>query len=309
MKTASLRRFAPLASVLLAGVAALALLLFFATSSAQPEEGDAAADDAGAAPRDLTFGIVPQQSASRLAQLWGPLAAHLGEEIGIPVNFVTTKDIPTFEACLDAGAFDIAYMNPYHYVAFSERSGYRALAHQADKKLHGLIVVREDSDKAGLEDLDGANIAFPSPAAFGASVLPRAEMASRGIAFTPAYVRSHDSVYRTVALELNDAGGGVLRTFNAMPSDLRDQLRVIYRTGDYTPHAIAALPGVSDALGAAITRALVATRDDAPDLTDALGMSGFVAAGDADWDDVRALNITPEQAGLGAVDGVICPFD
>jgi len=67
----------------------------------------------------LTFGIVPQQSASRLAKMWGPLMAELGAQTGVTFSFQTTKDIPTFEACLAAGAYDIAYMNPMHYAIFS----------------------------------------------------------------------------------------------------------------------------------------------------------------------------------------------
>ena len=76
-------------------------------------------------------------------------------------------------------------MNPYHYTTFSHTAGYRAFARQKNKKLKGLIVVRKSDSATNLKDLDGSKIAFPSPAAFGASVIPRAELQAKGVSFTP----------------------------------------------------------------------------------------------------------------------------
>ena len=259
--------------------------------------------------RTLRLGIVPQQSASKLAAIWGPLATHLSQKTSVEVVFMTTKNIPTFEACLRDGAFDIAYMNPYHYVVFSELSGYRALAHQADKKLRGLMVVRKDSAVASIDDLDGSKIAFPSPGAFGASVIPRAEMLTKGMTFTPRYVKSHDSVYRAVAAGLADAGGGVTRTFNSTSENVRDQLRVVFRTDAYTPHAVATSPTVSDEMREILGKALSTLGNDAPELLAPLGMTGLETASDDSWNDVRALGLRPEQAGLERIGTISCPFD
>ncbi len=261
------------------------------------------------APPPLTFAVVPQQSASRMAREWGPLIGALSRQTGSAIRFVTTKDIPTFEACLDDGVFDIAYMNPYHYVVFSEAGTYRAIAHQADKKLKGLVVVQAESDVSEIAELDGAVVAFPSPGAFGASVLPRAELLRRGIEVETRYVRSHDSVYRAVAGGFVVAGGGVTRTLAAAPDELRAQLRVIYTTDGYTPHAIAVRDGLSQEVTLKIQDALDNVDEKAPETLRNLGILAFVAADDSDWDDVRALGLKPEQAGLDQLDQVVCPFD
>lgn len=283
-----------------AGACALAGMLAAAPIETQ------AADANPANPEVLTFGIVPQQSASRLARMWAPLMAQLSKETGTEIRFRTAKDIPTFEACLAAGAYDIAYMNPYHYAVFANEPGYRAVARQSEKRLRGLIVVRKDSAHQSIDDLDGQDIAFPSPGAFGASVLPRAEMQNRGIDFEPVYVKSHDSVYRAVAAGLMPAGGGVVRTFNAVDEEVRDQLRVIYQTERYTPHAFAALgslePDIVDAL-----QAQLVSMDQA--LTAQVGMSGIEAATDPDWNDVRGLSLTPEDTGIALFGQEQCPSD
>jgi len=228
--------------------------------------------------KEYNFGVVPQQSASRLAKIWSPFVSELSRESGLPIRFATSKDIPTFEKCLAKGAFEFAYMNPYHYTVFHDSSGYRAFARQAKKQLQGLLVVRKDSAIKGLKDLDGKSLAFPSPAAFGASVLPRAEMRSRGLTFEPNYVKSHDSVYRSVAAGIFPAGGGVKRTFGRIDETLRSQLRVVYRTKRYTPHAFAASDAVTEPEIKRISDAMMRIAKDKPALVKKLGMSGFEVA-------------------------------
>jgi len=254
-----------------------------------------AADQAVAADKSILFGVVPQQSASRLARVWVPVTQYLSDKLGRSIEFATAKDIPTFESCLAKGAYDIAYMNPYHYVVFHDETGYEAITRQKDRKLKGLLVTRKDRPKADLTQLQGAKIAFPSPAAFGASVIPRAELRKQGIDFTADYVKSHDSVYRAVALGLYDAGGGVRRTWNTLAPDIRDQLEIFYETAPYTPHAIAVTPSLDPALRDAIQAALLALSAADGDILENLGILGFEDGKDSDWDDVRSLHLDRAQ--------------
>jgi phosphonate transport system substrate-binding protein len=255
---------------------------------------------------ELTFGVVPQQSASRLAQIWVPVFDYLSEKTGTKIRFATAKDIPTFEACLARGAYDLAYMNPYHYTTFHDLAGYEAFARQSEKRLRGLIVVRADSHFERLEELDDQSIAFPSPAAFGASVIPRAEMKSREMAIRPAYVKSHDSVYRAIIAGLFPAGGGVLRTFNNVPEADRAKLRVLYRTDAYTPHAFAAHPRIDPSVVDGLTGMMAAMAADRPALLKALGMHGIQTAADVDWNDVRSLRLSQSQTEIALGERIVC---
>ena len=118
---------------------------------------------------ELSFGIVPQQSATRLAQLWLPLLKQLEQDSGVRLRFRTAPDIPTFEKRLHEGEYDIAYMNPYHYTVFSRSPGYRAIIREKNKKIQGIMVVRADSTIQTIDELNTAKLAFPAPAAFAAS--------------------------------------------------------------------------------------------------------------------------------------------
>ncbi|WP_104403092.1 phosphate/phosphite/phosphonate ABC transporter substrate-binding protein [Vibrio penaeicida] len=242
---------------------------------------------------ELTFGIVPQQSAKKLAAKWGPIFKYISEKTGHTILFATAKDIPTFEKRLLEGQYDLAYMNPYHYTVFSVRPGYEAFAKQKDKKIKGIIVVKNDSPIQELSELNKKNLAFPSPAAFAASVLPRAKMAQDGINFKPTYVSSHDSVYLAVSKGIFPAGGGVYRTFNNTSPKVRSSLKVLWDTPEYTPHAFAALPTLDPQVISDI-RSVILEMNNSPEglkLLKTINFKAISEAKDSDWDDVRSLDI------------------
>ncbi len=241
----------------------------------------------------FTFGVVPQQSAQVLAKRWSPVMSYLSERTGLDIRFTTAKDIPTFEQRLAAGEYDVAYMNPYHFTVFNEAPGYQAIAKEKGKQIKGILVVRKDSLLENLSDLDGRHVAFPSPAAFAASIIPRAKIDLEGVSIKPEYVSSHDSVYRSVAQGFFPAGGGIIRTFNNADESVREQLRVLWTSPGYTPHAIATHPHLSPGDKGKIQQALVdiAITPEGQALLMTLKINGFERAQDTDWDDVRGLEI------------------
>lgn len=243
--------------------------------------------------KEYTFGIVPQQSSTKLAKLWTPVLQKLSQQTGMDIRFATAKDIPTFEKRLAAGEYDFAYMNPYHFTVFNKAPGYVAMAHQSDKRIKGIVVVRQDSDVQSLEELDDQMMAFPSPAAFAATILPIANMEKQGISIEPKFVSSHDSVYMAVSRGLLPAGGGIVRTFNKTSPAVKESLRILWTSEGYTPHAFAAHPDVVNSDREKLANALASLNEteEGKQLLADLGFSSIQLAQDADWDDVRDLNI------------------
>jgi phosphonate transport system substrate-binding protein len=241
----------------------------------------------------LTFGIVPQQSAGKLARLWTPVFEHLSKTTGYHIEFKTAPDIPEFERRLAAGEYDLAYMNPYHYTTFHQQPGYQAIAREKDKQLYGILVVRADSPYLKPDELAGQTLAFPSPAAFAASIVARAYLQNQSIPFEAQYVSSHDSVYRSVARGLYAAGGGVMRTFNSTEDRIREQLRVLWVSPGYTPHAFAAHPRLDSTVVDTIQAAMVQLDQTAAGRTllGNLSIKGISPAQDEEWNDIRAMNL------------------
>ena len=243
--------------------------------------------------KPLVFGVVPQQSPSKLARKWLPLLKFISQKSGVELQFATAPDIPTFEKQLAEGHYDIAYMNPYHYVVLSQQVGFKALVHEQDKKIQGIIVAFKDSKIDKLEDLSSQTIAFPAPASFAATLIPKANLAQQHISFKSEYVNSHDEVYRNIVAGRFVAGGGIMRTFNALPDYFREQLKIIWTSQGYTPHAIATHPRVNDDIRQKLLASFLAVSksEKASELLIPLLMKGFTAAEDKDWNDVRSLNI------------------
>ena len=266
----------------------LTILLFVCCSALaqQSQSGDAGNVE-------YSLGIVPQQSSQKLATMWLPLIDYLNAQTGFSITFSTAKDIPTFEDRVAEQEYDLAYINPYHYVVFSDSANYVPLARDAHKRISGIIVVREDSPYTTLQQLHGATLAFPAPAAFAASIIPRGMLAKENISINAQYVNSHDSVYLNVINGLFPAGGGIIRTLEHLPKMQNEKLRILWRSQDFTPHALAVHSRVPEAHRKKILAALIALNDSAENahLLRGINFSGFAEAHDSDWDDVRELGI------------------
>jgi phosphonate transport system substrate-binding protein len=205
-----------------------------------------------------TVGVVPQFEARRLHQIWRPILNELESRTGLKFQIVGSPTIPDFEKEFMAGNFDFAYMNPYHVVLASQLEGYVPLVRDVARTLFGVLVVRTDSGITDVKQLDGAEIAFPSPNALGASLQMRQELVDKfNIQVKPKYVKTHDSVYLNVALRQTAAGGGVQKTLNRQKADIKDSLKVIHETTPVSPHPLAAHPRVPEEVQEKVLAALL----------------------------------------------------
>lgn len=241
---------------------------------------------------EYSFGIVPQSSGSKLSKLWSPILKYLEEKSGVNLRFATTRNINTFEKRFSDGKYDFAYMNPYHYTVAHKLQGYNAIAKAKNKRLKGIIVVLKDSTYRSINDLDNAELAFPSKA-FAANLVPNAVLTKANISYSSKYVSSHDSVYRNIARGRFAAGGGVMRTFKNADPEYRNKLKILWKSNGYTPHAFAVHPRVSQAVVEKLQRALLEMENDPKGkaLLKKIRLKGIEKGRDQDWNDVRALNI------------------
>ncbi len=226
-------------SVVPGWVRVMALMIML--SIARPGAAETSVDE----PETYLFGVVPQFNATDIMAIWRPILDALEMETGLRFRLVGSDSIPAFEKEFSVGRFDFVYMNPYHFVHAERSQGYRPLVRDVGNMLFGIIVVRKDSPLQSASDLHGKVVAFPAPNALGASLMPRAEFQNTySIKIEPDYVRSHSSVYLNVVLGKTDAGGGVQKTLAQQPEQVRDKLRIIYRTQEVVPHPVAAHPRV-----------------------------------------------------------------
>ena len=193
-----------------------------------------------------SVGVVPQFEARRITEIWQPVLDEVSRRSGIKLELKASSNIPRFDKQLSAGEFDFAYMNPYHAITSNEKQGYIPLVRDNSRDLFGIIVVKKDSPILSVSELDGKTLAFPSPNALGAALLPRAELDRKfNIKINEIYVNSHSSVYLNVLFGKAAAGGGVQKTLSQQPEKIRDNLRILYKTDQIPPHPLSVHPRVN----------------------------------------------------------------
>lgn len=237
----------------------------------------------------LTFGVVPQQSAMEMIKKWQPVVNYLEKATGDKIILKIERSIPDFEKVLYSGGYDIAYMNPYHYVIAHKRQGYSAGVRD-EKNLVGILVVRKGDGIRDISMLKGKEFLFPAPDAFAATLLVKYELLKKyGIDINKEkkyrYVNSHDSVYKGVARGIGDGGGGIERTFNDLKdTEAKESLVILYKTKAYPSHPFAFNSSMSEAQKEKLVKAITQMPQE---FVNEVSMKHLRETNDAEYDSVR----------------------
>lgn len=241
----------------------------------------------------LTLGIVPQQAPMELIKDWQPIVTYLEQATGEKIVLKIERSIPEFEKVLYSGGYDIAYMNPYHYVLAHKRQGYIA-AVRDEKNIIGILVTSKASALSDPSKLKGKTFLFPAPDAFAATLLTKYELLKKyGIDVNKEknyrYVNSHDSVYKGVARGIGDVGGGIERTLNDLDDkETKESLSILYKTKSYPSHPFAFKPTLSSSTKVKMTNALLSIPEP---LILALKMKHLIQIDDTEYDAVRDIAV------------------
>jgi len=246
-------------------------------------------------PAKYTVAVVPQLPAQITHKNWGPLLHKLSNASDLSLELKLYDNFLDFEAAIKQGAPDFVYMNPYHQVMAKKLQGYIPLIRDDSTKLVGIIVVRKDSPITSVKQLEGKNIAFPSPIAFGASLYMRALLTEQeSLSFSQQYVSTHTNVYRNVILGMVDAGGGVNKTLNAERPEVKNQLRVLYQTPGVASHPFSVHPRVPQTVRDKITQTWFkfAQQDSGKDILNAVHFNKSITANfDQDYQPLHRLSL------------------
>lgn len=190
----------------------------------------------------LTFSPVPQLPVPTLFTKWVPVLEAIGKSTGQCFELVIKPSIPEFERYLLQASPSLAYVNPYHAVMAHKAKRYRPLIADGSSFLTGILVVDRGGQIQQLSDLHNKRVAFPAPNAFAASLLLRAHLQQLKIDIKPVYVKTHSNVYRSVIIGDVAAGGGVNKTLESEPTEIRQKLQTLYESPGYRSHPVIASP-------------------------------------------------------------------
>jgi phosphonate transport system substrate-binding protein len=242
--------------------------------------------------KQFTVGIVPQFEASKLHSIWRPILDKISEKTNLVFRIFGSTTIPSFEQEFIEGKFDFAYMNPYHLVIANKQAGYIPLVRDTGRMLHGVLVVRSDSNITSPAQLDGATLAFPAPNALGASLLMRQELTDNfNIDFKSIFVKTHDSVYLNVLLGETDGGGGVQKTLSRQKNQYKNALKILHRTKEVVPHPFVVHPSVPVDVRIRVRQAFIQLGETNSDLLAAIPIKKIGEASLSDYQPIADLGL------------------
>lgn len=251
-----------------------------------------------AAGSERSFGVVPQLSPIVTAERWQPLLNEISRQTGSALRFATASSITKFEQRVLQGEYDFVYLSSLLFQEAQRSHGYRALVRD-EKPLHGIIVVRHDGPQS-LDELTGKTLAFPSPRAFGATLLTRADLKRLNIRHDVSYLGTHESVYQSIAQGRHVAGGGVQYSFELLPAARRRGLRVLHTTAPVMAHVIAVHPRVPAPEAERVRQTLLKPQAQPPGAAQPVksGTPKLVAVVPADFESVRGYRLAPRIPAL-----------
>ena len=181
------------------------LFLFVSNNFSYSSEGSVAAVKED---KELTLGLLPYVSASRLIKTFLPLKRYLEKVTSYDITFVTAPTFDKFISRTSSPQYDIVFTAPHFALLAETKSDYKRLA-RFSRELAACIFVPKGSKVKDLSELKGLTVSTPNALAI-VSVL--GEVMLKEAALSPAkdieFIRtpSHNNVIISVLKKSSDAG-------------------------------------------------------------------------------------------------------
>ncbi len=264
-------------------------------------------DGNGTAPDPLRFSAIPDENTTELERRFAPVAAHLSEKLGVPVQYVPSSDYSASVEMFKNGDIQLAWFGGLTGVQARQAvPGARAIAQGVEDPNYRSYFIAHRS--TGLErseefpaEIASLRFTFGSASSTSGRLMPehflREETGKSPLQFFEhefGFSGSHDKTIELVASGAFDAGAVNYRTYDAWVEEGRvdpDVCRIVWQTPDYADYNFTAHPSLETRYGAGFTdrlqRAILEMRD--PALLDSFRRSGFVAARNEEFDGILAV--------------------
>lgn len=252
---------------------------------------------AAASAQSLSFGVIPQRSATLTAEYWNPILNHVSARSGMVLELKLARTAPEHAAMTARGDFDLAYTN-HHLTPGNDAAGYRVFARPREAAIRGEIVVLEASPIRSIEELQGKEVGFPSRAAFVGYRVPMETLVRAGIKVQPVFGAHQEGIMGQLRAGRISAAGVNSQVMRDFAEREKFGYRVLWRSEEYRNIPLLAHPCVPSERVAAVRAALLAMADD-PEGAKILAAGaqllkldppfGFVAADDRDYNNARSF--------------------
>ncbi len=175
-----------------------------------------------AAPLKLGVGLF-QPDREKNDATYRPLAAHLAQRLGRPVELRTVDTWEGLAKSLASGETDLALMGPWGYVLANHSAGAQAIAtilYEGKPEYFAIMVTHPDSGIRTVADLKGRSFAFGDKGSTSGYLIPLHYFMKQGIKpdtyFSKVLYTKHQAIQTQVAAGQLDAGADFNRNRNTM---------------------------------------------------------------------------------------------
>ena len=245
----------------------------------------------------LRFAIHPLHNPLYLAEVYQPLIDHLNRLAGeVRFELEASTDYAQFEAKLRARAVSVALPNPWQAL-LAMRAGYRVIAMAGDADdFRGLFIVRRDSPLRDPVELRGRAVAYPSPTAVAACLMPQWFLHQAGVdvvrEIDNRYVVSQES--SILSAHRGDVAAAATwpppwRAFQRTHAREAAELRVAWQTPPLVNNAVVVRDDVPPALAEWLRSTLLelGASDSGRQLLARMETAAFHVADDRSYEPVR----------------------
>jgi phosphonate transport system substrate-binding protein len=244
-----------------------------------------------------TFNVLPHRSVALTAQYWNPILGYVTEKTGVELELKLNKTSQENTAKAETGIYDFVYTNHF-FTPERERLGYRVIARPAGPGIRGQIVVAADSPIRSLSDLEGKDVAFPTPDGFTGYWVPMDAIVNAGVHVKAVFSGNQEAtigMLRRGDVPAAGVNSTVLENFSRRTGY---SYRVLWSSQLYNDLCIMASPRVPKEKVAAVRAALVGMSRDpkgsrilasGAELLKISDPSGFVLADNRDYESYRTF--------------------
>jgi len=134
---------------------------------------------------DIRLGVFPRRPVAVTHIAFAPLAEHLSQVLGEPVQLIIPKDFRAFWKGVSEKQFDVVHYNQFHYIKSRKEHGYSVIVANEEfgnRQIAGALSVRKDSGISTVADLKGKTILFGGgKKAMGSYIAPTAILKKAGL--------------------------------------------------------------------------------------------------------------------------------
>ncbi len=248
---------------------------------------------------ELTLAIQPQPSIApeQLAAMTAPLAAKISAAVKSSIRPLLSKNSAEYEAELLRGGIAIGYQSPLLYVKAADRHEVLLTASEGKNggQIRGIVISRPESGISKAADLKGKRIMIVSKVSAGGYLSQKQTLKEAGLdverdcQLAEAAENREENVI--LAVSLGDADAGFIRAAALHKADEfipPGAVADVLQTAPLPNWALSVSRSLPQELKDGIQTALAQLPENDPALI-ALGISGFKAAQDADYNPVRSL--------------------